>query len=277
MRTVVAACVALVGSLSFSSPAHADGMLFTASGTGNDDVTLYAYALFSISVVDGAQVLTVSLMNMGDTAGTGKDVAANTLTGLFFDLPDGITLTPLSATANSIVQAGTCDVGTCTGASVNVGGEFAMATGAFTGHLGNVGISSSGYIGTSTGNFNGPNLDDPDAPNGINFGIVAPSPLYSFNPNGGLDDDPLINGTVVFTLAISGGKLLESQITNVSFQYGTNLSEPQISGGSVGQVVPEPSTFMLLGSALVVATGRLARFRMRGTFRRKSKGRSNAV
>ena len=202
-----------------------------------------AAALFEVS----GNTLTITLTNTGDTSGGTADKSANTLTGLFFDLPTGITLTPSTATvaAGDIIQADLCNPGPCDATTTNVGGEFAYATGTWTGHEGNVGISSSGYINgdSGSGNFIGPNLDDPSSPDGVNFGIVAPVTLS--NPlviNGGnLANDPLIEGEVVFTMTISGGVLLESQISNVSFQYGTSISEPKFNSTNI-VVVPDPST-----------------------------------
>ena len=262
-RLSLALCV-FAAYLAAPSNAFAVPMLFTGSGT-NGGVTLNASALFSVS----GTTLTVTLRNTGDSTGTSTtDVPANQLTGVFFDLPTGITLAPTTATisANTIVQASTCNPGPCTAATTNVGGEFIYGTGNFSGHNGNSGISSSGYISGSSGNFGTTNLDDPSAPNGINFAIIAPRTAANpFNPNGGLSSEPLIDGAVVFTMAISGGTLLESQISNVSFQYGTSLYEPHFNGGGAGggggagQSVPEPWTLLLAGPGLMLAARRLRR------------------
>jgi hypothetical protein len=252
------------GFLLAPSSAQAVPMLFTGSGTGADGVTLSASALFSIS----GNTLTVTLTNTGDSSGTaGTDVPANQLTGVFFDLPTGITLTPTSATiaAGDLVQASSCDTGLCSSSTTNVGGEFIYGTGTFSGHDGNSGISSSGYI--STGTMFGPtDLDSPTAPNGINFAIIADQTATNhFNPNGGvggLSSEPLIEGSVVFTLTISGGTLLESQISNVSFQYGTAITESHFGSGGgsgAGQTVPEPVTLLLLAPGLLAAARRMRR------------------
>ena len=65
----------------------------------------------------------------------------------------------------------------------------------------------------------------------------------------------LIKNSVVFTL--SG--LLEGfdpaalgSITNVNFQYGTNLTEPNVSGVTP---TPEPGTWVLMGTGLVGLLG----------------------
>jgi hypothetical protein len=110
------------------------------------------------------------------------------------------------------------------------------------------------------GNFNGPDLDSPGSPDGINFGIVAPQTQSVFNPaNGNMKDNPLIEREVVFTLAISGGTLLESQISKVSFQYGTSITEPKFKATTVitpPPPMPEPSVLLLLGPAAALALRR---------------------
>lgn len=227
------------------STARADEIVYSGSGTGVNGVTLSASATFSIS----GNILTITLVNEGDTSGTGEDLSANTLTGLFFDLPTGITLTPTSATisGDDLVNGAACDA--CPNPTNNVGGEFVYASGTWTGHDGNQGISSSGYIAGGSANFNGPDLDQPVSPDGINFGIIGPG---EFNPNGGLANDPLISEQVVFVMTISGGDLLASQISNVSFQYGTDISEPKFVSRIRIQAIPEPGTLLLFGSAAAV-------------------------
>ena len=241
--------------------AHAGSVLFSGSGPNPENgVSLNAEALFSIN----SDQLTITLRNAGDSSGTGKDTSNNTLTGVFFDLPQGITLIPASALVapGAIVQANQCNAGACDGATSNVGGEFSYGTGTWAPHAGNHGISSSGYLNGygSAGNFNGVNLDDPDALNGINFGIIAPLSQSPFKPNGGLVNDPLIEGEVVFTLNISGGSLLETQISNVSVQYGTGLNEPNFTGccGDHGNV-PEPGVSLLIAPALAAVVRRRLR------------------
>jgi hypothetical protein len=247
--------------------AQASPVLFSGTGV-NGGVTLNASARFAIS----GNTLTVTLRNAGDSSGTNiHDTPATTLTGVFFDLPSGITLTPLSATIapNSLVNPGACSVANaCSNATTNVGGEFIYGTsasnGPFTGHLGDHGISSSGYISGGAGNFGSPavNLDGPVAPNGINFGILPDiTAANKFNPNGGLANVPLIEEQVVFTLTINGtvngGPLTEQSISNVSFQYGTAFSEAHFTGGgNSGQGLPEPAVLMLIAPAVVAAARR---------------------
>lgn len=265
--------VVAIGLLVPASIVHADPILISGSGAGTSGVQLNASALFQIS----GNVLKVTLRNAGDSSGNGKDLAANTLTGVFFKLPTGITLSPTSAqiAAGALVQSKKCNRGACSGSTTDVGGEFAYQSGSWAGHNGNHGISSSGYIFDTAGNpigqsaasgdvtasssFNGLNLDRKDSLDGINFGIIAPtSDQNPFLTDVGSDmrRNPLIEGEVVFTMAISGGTLLESQISNVSFQYGTNLTDPKLPGGLRPRPVPEPATLLLFAPGLILALRR---------------------
>jgi hypothetical protein len=240
--------------------AFADAVLFTGSGPGAG-ITLSASALFSIS----GSTLTITLRNEGDTSGTGQDVPGATLTGVFFDLLGGVTLTPISATIapGALVQASKCNIGPCSGTTTNVGGEFVYRADAFPDGA-DRGISSSGYIDAviGMGNMGGPDLDTPGSPDGINFGIIAPISATNpiFKPNGGLKKEPLIQTEVVLALAISGGTLDVDDISNVSFQYGTSLTEPNIPGRrKPGDPVPEPATLLLLSPAAALLVRRFRR------------------
>lgn len=240
--------VALAFSLGLMAPgtANADSILFTGSGPGVDGVTLNASALFDIT----GTALTITLTNTGDTSGSGQDVPGNALTGVLFNLPDAFTLAPVSATiaAGALVQPAQCSIGPCDATTTDVGGEFRYGTSAADGPFpdsADRGVASAGYIGGAA-NFGGPNLDNPATVDGPNFSIIGPGP---FNPNGGLLE-PLIQGQVVLALTISGGTLTTSDISNVSFQYGTSFDEPRI---------PEPAMLLLLGPALGALAHRLRR------------------
>lgn len=225
------------------TPVMALSIEFSGSGTGIENASLSSSALFIIT----NDILTITLTNTAtsDNTNSNKDVPGNTLTGIKFDWTNNLTLNPETATISpgSIVQGNQCDIGPCNGATTNVGGEFAFNT--------NIGgfeyaVSSAGWIGTSSGNFNGPNLDGTNAPGGINFGIISNDP--SFLPNGGLASDPLIRNSVVFTLSGATGLSILA-ISNVTFQYGTSLTEPMFPETSE-KVVPEPSTILLFGTGL---------------------------
>jgi hypothetical protein len=62
--------------------------------------------------------------------------------------------------------------------------------------------------------------------------------------NQGLNKDPLIKNSVVFKLSgLPADFILDGVITNVSFQYGTDLTEPNVP-------VPEPGILILLGLSM---------------------------
>jgi hypothetical protein len=198
--------------------------------------------------------LTITLQNISPS-NDGEDVPGSTLTGLFWNFAtDPSSLTPVSAmlAPGSIFVGAACDQPGCSGVT-NVGGEFGYQQAAFTGGA-DRGISSSGYVSTglpgNLGNFNGVNLDDPTSLDGTNYGLV--SAATGFNPNGGLENDPLIQDAVVFVLnGVTG--LTTDDISNVSFQYGTQITELNVPGGGgpPSQEIPEPGTLTLLGLGLL--------------------------
>jgi hypothetical protein len=257
----------LLSALVFSAESYATPILFTGSGTA---ATNSAAASASFDIV-GNQ-LTITLQNIAPSI-AGQDSPGSTLSGLFFDLPGNPLLTTVSATValNSIIQSANCTIGGPSGnnaaacaAATNVGGEwgYSLNEAGAPATLGNEGIASSGYLSMSSGNFGGPDLDDPGSLNGINFGIV--SAAAGFDPNGGLAAVPLIRDSVVFVLTGVSG-LSNSDISNVSFQYGTAFTEANVpgstgstggGGGSSGNGIPEPnsSALALLGVALLAVT-----------------------
>jgi hypothetical protein len=235
-----------------STQAGATAITFFASGTGASGEAISASATFDFS----GDNLTITLVNtaIDDDAINGKDLSANTLTGLFFDLTGSPTLDPFSATvAPGAIAGAPCSPGPCTLLTTDVGGEFGYATVGLPGGVG-YGIASSGFDLFGDGSFDqnnpgvaGLNLDNPDAVNGANFGII--SSLVDYHPNPGLANDPVIVQQVVFILTGVQG-LTAASVSNVSFQYGTDLNEPNIS--CCEQDVPEPGTLMVLGWGLAV-------------------------
>jgi len=249
-------------ALTLCTPRADASVLFSNTSNG-----LSASASFSIS----GTTLTILLTNTDSATGTGapKD-PANTLSGLFFNLGSSA-FVPVSAklpNGSSIIQTENCDANPCVGEK-NVGGEFSYAYGGANWLAGtNQGIASSGYLNanTSAGNFNGLNLDNPNALDGINFGIV-PDGWVAGSGNGGLDSVALIEGAVKFVLTIPNG-LKESDIKNVYFTYGTAPNEGTLGGTTSGTPsttttttsgVPEPGMLSLLGVALAGVGVRLRR------------------
>ena len=219
----------------FGQAANADQSLFTAS-VG----TRAASALFDAT----GSTLTVTLTN---TSAFDSLIPVDILTALFFDIGGApLTLTTSSAVlgAGSTVLFGGTDPGGV------VGGEWAYVAG-LTGAPFDAayGISSSGLgLFGPAALFPGTNLQGPDSPDGLQYGITSllDNPATGNTPVTG--ENALIQNSVVFKLEGLPVGFSTTSIGNVSFQYGTSLSEPNI---------PAP------GSLALLAIGGLAAFRRR--------------
>jgi hypothetical protein len=243
-------------AMGLAAPAAAIPISFSGSGTGPGSVPVSALATFDINAA--GTMLTITLQNTSDS-NSGQDVPGSTLTGLFFDLTGNPILTPTSASVALGAILGTCSNTANCGTTTDVAGEFGYQVASFGGGS-DRGIASSGYLTTgladNVGNFNvgaaGVNLDDPASLDGINFGIISAAAGY--NPNGGLDMVPVIRDTVTFVLTGAAGSLLNVAISNVSFQYGTSLTELNVPGTPdrpPSRDVPEPATLVLIAAGLI--------------------------
>jgi hypothetical protein len=182
------------------------------------------------------------------------------LTAVFFSLAGNPSLTKLSATLapGSLVLFGSTDPGG------GVGGEWAYQS-ALTGAPGGAksGISSTGLgLFGPHDRFPGSNLQGPASPDGLQYGITSAgdNPATGNTPVTG--SNALIRHAVTFTLGLPEGYAL-GQLHTVGFQYGTNLSEPNMPGDPV----PEPATWVLLGSGVLVLC-LWERQKLRATLRR---------
>src|SRR5262245_50246078 len=229
MRRIFAVITITVTSCALS---YADTRTFTAS-QGN----LAASAEFE----DLGANLIVTLTN---TSTFDVLVPADVMTALFFDV-DGapLNLTPVSAVlgAGSTVLFGGSDPGGV------VGGEWEWEE-SFVNpapHGADYGIGSSGFQLFGAGEmFPGTNLQGPANVDGLQYGLVSggDNPATGNSPVTG--DNALIKNEVVFTLSGLPAGFDVDSITNVSWQYGTSLDEPNI---------PEPSSLLLLSAMGVSA------------------------
>ena len=185
-------------------------------------------------------------------------VPADVLTGLFFDIAGSPGLTQQTAVLapGAQVHFGSTDAGG------GVGGEWAYRQG-LAGAPGSTsyGISSSGLGLFGPGDlFLGSNLDGPRSPGGLEYGILSAGDNVGTGNRPVTGKDPLIQDAVIFTLGGVPDNLSPSDISNVQFQYGTDLSEPSF-GGNPSIDVPEPGTMLLLaaGAAFLVAKARRLR------------------
>jgi hypothetical protein len=209
----------------------------------------------TFDVVAGNLQITLNNISLSDvTTPTGGGAV---LTTVFFDLSPTTTLTPVSALLGlgSVVHFGSNGGG-------NVGGEWAFASG-LVGAPGNaaLGASSSGLGLFGQGNFGGVDLDPPGAVNGLNYGTTSAGDNMLTGNAQVTGNVPLIQNSVVFTL--SGNPVFtvigDYTISNVSFQYGTSLSEPRDPGIFVETNIPEPTTLSLCALILIPIGSRLYR------------------
>jgi hypothetical protein len=196
----------------------------------NGTQSLSASATFAD--LGGGQIqITLSNTFSGDTPDQ-----SHVLTGLFFSGLNG--LTPLSATAGlgSLEWAG--PTSSAPESSFVLGTEWAYGTGSAPGGA-TAGIISAGYYSPGSGNFASPG----DMLDGSGYGILSLG--YAGSDLDGLGNRPYIQNSMVFVLSGFGGNLVD--ISHVSFQYGTSLSESALLNAPQ---VPEPT----MGAFLAAAT-----------------------
>jgi hypothetical protein len=194
----------------------------------------------------GGGNLQVTLANTytGDTVDQG-----HVLTGVFFNDSGAGGLAPVSATAGagSVQWSGT--VSSAAPSSTVLGTEWAYGTGSAP-HGANAGIISSGYYNPGTGNFGPGNpVGTYDMLDGSAYGILSVG--YAGSDLDGLGTRIYIQPSMVFVLSGFDGKL--NGLTDVSFQYGTALNEPNVVGNILPSV-PEAPT-VIAGVLLLLPLG----------------------
>lgn len=217
---IASALVLFIGVL----PAGANPVTFV--GTSG---SLSASATFSV----GGSNLLITLANQDHrlfTGTRGSDALkpSELLTALYFTIDGATLLSPVSMTAESVVNG--------TGVPGQNWQYVAQVSGAPGGADSGVSAAGLGIFGPN-GNFapGGQNLQ------GANWAIVGDH----YTPGSGvgnLSTTTLIQSSAVFELTGLPPGFDESSIGAVSFQWGTSLSEPS----APGVPVPEPSTLSLL-------------------------------
>jgi hypothetical protein len=241
-RLAHAVAAALLGTV----PLSASALLFTGSNG-----TLSASADFGLTTIGTTDYLKVTLTNTGTFDAL---AAGDVLTALFFN----VTGNPLLSRDSATVAAGStvidCPSGCTLPTAGDVGGEWAYANSLAGAPLGvNSGISSSGFGLFGTGDlFGGPDLSPPLSPDGANYAITSAGDNAATG-NGSINAGGLIQNAAVFLLDIPVGTTLDlADISKVSFQYGTSLSETNLPGIPPG-LLPEPNSLALLGIAVLGA------------------------
>ncbi|MBK8751890.1 MAG: PEP-CTERM sorting domain-containing protein [Candidatus Competibacteraceae bacterium] len=143
----------------------------------------------------------------------------------------------------------------------DVGGAWAYRND-LTQHGANSGIGSAGLGLFGDPNvFPGANVDSDPGVDGLGYGLASVGDIPTTG-NGGIKDRELTKNSVVFLFSGLPPGFALSNINNVTFQYGTALSEPNFPGssGSSGSTggnitssgqIPEPGTLSLLGAAIL--------------------------
>jgi hypothetical protein len=224
----------------FGSKAH--GLTVSATGPGdNTGKTLSASATFTVSNLD----LVVDLSN--DATFDPND-DEDILTGIFFSIDGAPHLMPVSAMVgdDSLVIDHKLPVGF----DGNIGTQWAyQSTLKNAPQDANEGISSTSLKWfKSKDEFPGPKLKGAAGFGGISYGLTT---LFDtpVNNRGNIKNDALVQNDIVFTFADLPPNFSVSEISNITFQYGTSVKAPELF--ILNQTIPEPSPLALVTLAIL--------------------------
>lgn len=204
----------------------------------------------SFDIVGGNLQVTLTNSSSADAL-----VPVDILTGVFFDLIGVDPLTPVSAVlaSGSTVYFGGTDPGGV------VGGEWAYASGLVGAPNGATeGISSSGLGLFGNANFPGTNLQGPTAVDGGQYGITSAGDDPATGNAEVTGNVALIHDSVVLTLSGTNlpSRLTSDMFANISFQYGTALTDVNVTCTKPSDCLippnetPEPQSLALMAIAL---------------------------
>src|SRR5882724_5325386 len=223
-----------------ATPARA-AVTYTGNSPGNDaGETNKASVTFSLSLSGTTTNLLVTLTNLGTYK---PNDPQDILTSVFFSLTGDPALKKISALLNA-GSVGVKNGSTLTVPGGVIGGSWAYAAG-LNGAPGGAdeGISAAGFGLFGPKNvFPGSALpnDANKRPGGIRGGLTTTTDDGS-QYNGGLSGRPFIKDSAVFTLGAVPASFTLTDISTVSFQYGTKLgTEPNVPG-----TIPEASSVAL--------------------------------
>jgi hypothetical protein len=223
-------------------PASATPVTFTGS-SGNRSASA------DFSIVGGNLQVVLTNTSLFDVT-----VPVEVLTAVFFDLVSNPTLSRVSAL---LASGSTVSFGSSNGG--DVGGEWAYKAGLGSSSPATQGISSVGLSLFGPGDRFNPlsNLQGPASPDGLQYGITSAGDNLGTGNAPVTGGNALIQDSVVFTLSgLPGGFDPSTAVSNVSFQYGTALTEPNIPGcRDCTHVVPEPSTWIMLVTGTLCLLG----------------------
>ena len=196
--------------------------------TGSDAFGRAASAQFTVSGTDLLVVLT-------NTSAADVLVPVDVLTGILWRM-NPVTLSRTSA----LLSPGSTVIYNSQPAGGVVGGEWA--------YLGGISVRGNNFIISSSGlgivgpgdRFPGPDLVPPTSPDGLQYGITSAGDNIATGNGGIMGTGGLIKNSVSFVLSGIAANFNPATITNLQFQYGTDLSEPWVSG------TPTPGTAGLL-------------------------------
>ncbi|MGD1020257.1 MAG: XDD4 family exosortase-dependent surface protein [Verrucomicrobiia bacterium] len=244
---IVAGVVAAFAIVTLGATAR--GQTVTASGPGTEPgETLGASATFAVSNLE----LIVTLSNTG----TFDPVNANdVLTAVFFKVNGDLKLTPQSAD----VAPGSSVIDhphpLPLGFSGDVGSQWAYRNDLIRAPNGtDEGISSTSLKWFGTKNlFSSEKIKGFGSIGGISFGITTFDDLGG-HKRGNLKNQALAQNSVVFTFSGLPDDFSLSDISDVTFQYGTSVKAPDLIGGAIANV-PEPPTIALVVAGMIGALG----------------------